>query len=178
MSLYTKIDLAQRGQENALVDLLLQFNPLLKKYARKLDTEDSYEDLRCFFIELVYHFDLHRMQNPSDGALVAYIGNCVKHRYIQESQRKNRSIIELTESSLSEAQLYTIKEIQSVSNDEINIFLLDLSHILTELEQKVVYWICVEGYTSASVAIALGVTRQNINQIKQRALKKLKAAFE
>lgn len=47
-SLYDKIVESQHGCEESTLNLIKTFDPLLKKYARLLNTEDAYEELQCF----------------------------------------------------------------------------------------------------------------------------------
>lgn len=54
-SLLTK---AQQGDEEAMLELIKRFQPLIRKYARKLEYDDAYEDCLLFFIELVKTMDL------------------------------------------------------------------------------------------------------------------------
>lgn len=48
--------LATRGSEDALLALLDRFSPLLQKYARKFEYEDTYAELQCQFIYLIKNF--------------------------------------------------------------------------------------------------------------------------
>ena len=43
----------QGGNQQAALDLVNQFSPALKKYARKLETEDAYYDLQVDFLDLI-----------------------------------------------------------------------------------------------------------------------------
>jgi DNA-directed RNA polymerase specialized sigma subunit len=48
---------AQQGDDEAMLELINRFQPLLKKYAKKLRYDDAYEDCLLFFIELVKTMD-------------------------------------------------------------------------------------------------------------------------
>ena len=50
MLLLEKVEQAQRGNEEAMLKLILQFSPLMKKYGRKLGYEDATEDLIADFV--------------------------------------------------------------------------------------------------------------------------------
>lgn len=52
---------AQRGDEEAMLELIKRFQPLLRKYAKKLRYDDAYEDCRLFFIELIKSVDEARL---------------------------------------------------------------------------------------------------------------------
>ena len=44
---------AQAGDKKAMMELIDKFSPLFKKYARKLDYEDAYEDIILFHMEMI-----------------------------------------------------------------------------------------------------------------------------
>lgn len=64
---------AQQGDNEAMMELINRFQPLLRKYARKLGYDDAYEDCLLFFIELVKAIDLKRLSARKDQAVVSYI---------------------------------------------------------------------------------------------------------
>ena len=75
---------------------------------------------------------------------------------------------------LTEAQRFgleaPIREREALDFSE----LLDICPELTKKERRVLTLIYFHGYTSAEVARIVHSTKQNINQIKMRALKKLR----
>ena len=60
--------------------------------------------------------------------------------------------------------------LESLSRKE----LLDILGSLSARERQVLYWLVIECHDGETVANHLGVTRQRVNQIKKRALEKLK----
>lgn len=50
---YNLLVKAQLGNQEAMLELINRFQPLLKKYARKMEYDDAYEDCVLFFIELI-----------------------------------------------------------------------------------------------------------------------------
>lgn len=48
---------SQLGDDTATLNLIEKFKPALKKYARKLETEDAYYDLQVEFLDLISHID-------------------------------------------------------------------------------------------------------------------------
>ena len=53
--LIAQIKQAALGNQQEMLNLIKQFDPLLKKYARKLYYPDAYCDLRLFFIDLIHY---------------------------------------------------------------------------------------------------------------------------
>ena len=75
---------------------------------------------------------------------------------------------------LTEAQLLGL--VAPIREREVLDFseLLDTCPELTKKERKVLTLIYLHGYTSVDIARIVHTTKQNINQVKMRALKKLR----
>lgn len=79
----------QLPDESAALQLLELFDKLLKKYANLLGTEDAYEDLRLFFLDLLAQLKGKGIRNDNDGYIVSYISKSVKHQYIAMSKAQD-----------------------------------------------------------------------------------------
>lgn len=161
----------QNGNQQAILNLISKFSPALKKYARKLGTEDGYYDLQAEFLELIIRLDCSKLRETGDGALVQYLSHSIYHAYIKllrhliDSKLPTSSIDELTDS-----RLY-----QNLLVYEAQYDILELPpKLLTEQETSVFFQICILGYSAADLARKMNTSRQNVNQTKQRAISKLK----
>ena len=104
------------------MQLLELFDKLLKKYANLLGTEDAYEDLRLFFLDLLAQLKGKGIRNDNDGYIVSYISKSVKHQYIAMSKAQDIRKEDLF-SDISEEQMYFIEQIASSDNsDDISTF--------------------------------------------------------
>ena len=139
---------SQKGDQQAVLDLINKFSPALKKYARKLETEDAYYDLQVEFLDLILHHD------------------CIKLlRQLIDNKMPNISTDDLTDSMLY----------QSCCIDSLKDFTLDIpSTLLSPLEADAFFQISILGYSAAELARKEGVSRQSINQAKQKAILKLR----
>ena len=105
-------DLVKKAQENdkeAMLKLIEQFAPLLRKYSRKLNYEDSYEEMTLFFIELIKSLRLDKLSCTEDGVITAYINVSVRHfhdKKIAESINRQK---EIPLSDLTEEQAYYVR---------------------------------------------------------------------
>ena len=72
------IDKAQENDDESLIKLIDRFQPVIRKYALKLNYEDAYEDLVLWFIELVKS---HRLADLREEVIVSYINVCIKNYY-------------------------------------------------------------------------------------------------
>lgn len=171
MFIIEKIKSAYSGDENAMMDLITQFSPLIKKYARKLYAEDAENELLLAFIELISFFDIGRIKNTSDGAVINYICQSIRRAYIKLMKKEIDSKVESTS-----IELLTDKDMFGSTLSTIDqSFALDIPKgTLTQREYTILMWIYVDGYSAAEIAKQLRTTRQNINQTKKRAERKLR----
>ena len=80
-------------------------------------------------------------------------------------------------SDLSEEQQYYI-DVLTARSDNHNLVMDDnTQNILNANENRVIYLSYVEGYSTAESARMSNQTRQAVNQLKHRALDKLKATL-
>lgn len=167
--LIEQVKLAQQSNE-AISELILKFNPLLRKYAHLLEGgEDSYSDMVLFFLELIPKIDCEKMQIAGDGALVRYIEKAVRNHYILLSKRTCRQSDH--EIELSDPLCHKLLK------EDSDYSILSLLDELSPFEKMVVEKIVLQGYSAAVIAREQDCTRQHINQVKKRALEKLKNAI-
>ena len=112
---------AQQGDEEAMLELINRFQPLLKKYAKKLRYDDAYEDCLLFFIELVKTMDLKKLNTMQDQSIAAYVKVSVTHFYSKKTRRIFEKEREIAFSDLTEEQRYYV-ETKNAKRDEQNIF--------------------------------------------------------
>lgn len=162
---------SQRGNQDATLELIKTFTPTLRKYARKLETEDAYYDLQLDFIELIQSIRCDKLNFCGDGAMVNYISRSIRHAYI----RRVRSIIA---AKVSSAPLEEIPDTAFYKNSAYvmprHSYIEIPRDLLTDLERETICLIHTMGYSAAEIAHARGVTRQTVNQIKHRAENKLR----
>lgn len=179
MSLANDIRRAKAGEEDAQLYLIGKFMPLIKKYSYKLnykDYEDAKSELTLKLLELISTFPLDRMQSQTDGALVNYISSSIYHAYLslQRVQFAQTSGL-LSLDQMTEEQLHHRKDLRTEPPPDPD---WQISEGLTGREAHVLTMVYSYGYTSAEIATRMGTSKQNINQIKLRALRKLKAKLQ
>lgn len=172
-SLLVKIINAQKNHEEDLLGLINDFAPLIKKYATKINSEDAFADLRLEFIEIILGIDTERFSNYEEPQILSYIKTSVYNAYIKLSKKKCNY----------ENNTFPVEdirdEIEKSHYDEYeNVFLEDLKKYLTENEFDVIYKHFFCGLPINDIALIKGVSRQAVNQVKTRAIKKLSGVFE
>lgn len=163
--------------ESATLQLLEMFDKLLKKYARLLGTEDAYEELRLFFFELLEKLKSKELCSESDGYAVNYISKSVKNQYIALSKAQNVRR-EDTFSDISEEQMVYVEQI-AATDDRIDITSYFPSEDkLTEREKTILQGFFVYEFSIEEIAQKLNISRQAVNQAKNRALSKIRKALD
>lgn len=164
---------AQENKEEATLELLQRFEPLLRKYARKLNYEDAYEDITLYFIEKIMAMDLDKMRNSKDEGMVAYINVCITNFYNKRVRKIILAQREIALSDLTEEQVY-YAEAQLAKEDATDIFVeFGMNKLLNQKELQIMELIYVEGYSTAEIARKINKSRQAVNQLKHRVLKKI-----
>lgn len=168
---------SQAGKSNATIMIIRKFNPLLKKYAYKLYYEDAYYDLLTDFIELIHNVQLESMHDKSDGSFISYIHKSIYDSYIKRSVNLKKLNNIVLYSDLSDNQLFYIETVSATSDIYFEHELPVLQKVMTKSELEVINMLYLRGYTVTETACDLGVTRQAVNQMKKRALKKLQILY-
>ena len=168
---------SKSGDDNATLELIEKFKPLLRKYAYHLGYDDAYNDLLIDFIELIHNIRLAQLRDRSEGNMAAYICMSVRSSYIRRSKENKKSNNLVLYSQLSDEELYCIEADSAVSDIYFEYELFDIEKALTQPESSVVRMLYSSGYNVSEIARILGITRQAVNQMKKRALKKLKIFY-
>ncbi len=162
---------SQKGNQQATLNLIERFAPLLNKYARKLEPEDGFYDLQLEFLELILHLDCDKVNMQNDGALVNYLSHSIYHSHIKLLKR----VITRKTPTISTEELIDQMAFQNALFQEPQTLDFDIPpSLLTSKEQQILYEVYVEGYSAAEIARRVGSTRQNVNQVKRRGEQKLK----
>ncbi|MGB8455993.1 MAG: sigma-70 family RNA polymerase sigma factor [Anaerocolumna sp.] len=167
----------QRGDNDSTLKLIEKFNPILKKYAYSLYYEDAYDDLLVDFIELLFNISIKKIQNKEDGCIISYLTTSIHNSYIKKLIKIKQMLNFTIYSDLTEKELYYIDSITATNDTYINTDFDLLRKILTNPEFIIIKKIFYDGYSVTETANAIGITRQAVNQMKNRALKKLKKIF-
>ena len=122
--------------------------------------EDAYEDIRLFFIELIYFMKLEKIRLKEDGGITSYINASVNNFYNKETRKSDKWRREIVVSALPAEQRYYVEKMLS-KEDRVNIFNeLNIKEMLAANEYEIIYLIYIEGYSVAEVARRANKTRQ------------------
>lgn len=163
--------LASNGSEEALLTLLDRFSPLLKKYARNFEYEDTYSELQVHFIKLIKHFP-PQAKNWNNGQIIAYLAKSIRTAYIKLSRQNN-----LRENTLLEFNS-EIMDYTDTQNIEEAVFLQELLAPLTTAQKEIIILHYIKGYSIREIAQLQGKSRQAVNKTKNQALSILQKQSE
>lgn len=161
--LYNLIISSKNNNCSCLEVLLERFDKLIIKYARLLDYEDAKQDLILHFIKTVKSMKINDSMD-SDPILVSYLHKTIKNEYIRLSKAK-------TKYSFSELNLDIITDSQEL---EIDYFSELFDKYLTKKESDILTLLFKKGYTVTEVSKLIDISRQAVNQCKNRSLIKLR----
>lgn len=168
-NLYDLIKDAQNKNTDATLKVINKFSPLIKKYSRKLNYDGADSDLIICLIEIINKIPIIKNKNmANEGVLVSYISNSLYHKYIYLSKKYTQRLkmeTTLNEEILNEQLLIDI---------ESEILLNTLLDNLPVLQRKILKECFFNNKTCSELAEELNVSRQSINQAKNRALNNLK----
>lgn len=142
------------------------FEKLINLYSIKLGYEDAIGELNLFFFELINGIALNRFNADNTDGLCRYIKTSLKHKYI--ALDKQRQIEELSSYRLNE----NITAIKFDFRDKVE--LADLLTTPTQKQRTILYYRYFYLLSCAEIAEILGITRQAVNRLENRALKFLK----
>ena len=166
--LFSLIDDANNGDENALLEIIFRFNYTIKKFSRELKYDGAESDLIISLIEIIKEINLLNVHIKNDGAIVNFIYRSLYNRKI-DLYRKN--IIGIREECTENLEL--IPDRSSIET-ETSIFFKDILKTLSVLQRDVLVLRYYNEYTDREVAEKMKISRQAINRAKNKGLKRLK----
>ncbi|MBV1820964.1 RNA polymerase sigma factor [Clostridium cochlearium] len=168
-NLYCLVKHSQSKDDKAILRILDKFSPLIKKYSRKLNYDGADSDLTIALIEIINKIPISTNKNMTkEYILVSYIATSLVNKYIYLS-KKHQSSTKL-DVILNEEILYSEPE----GNLEDKILLNMSLDRLPKLQQKILKEYFYNDKSCLELARELNVSRQSINQTKNRALNNLK----
>ncbi|AWI03551.1 sigma-70 family RNA polymerase sigma factor [Clostridium drakei] len=166
------INSSQNGDKNSILQIIIKFTPLIKKYSRKLKYDGSDTDLIIRLIETINKFPLFKKTYiENESYIVSYIHNSIKHEYIHLSIKHEKLCNMETTLNLEISKDTTINYTSSIEDKVILTKLLDK---LSKTQKKIIIGIFFKDYSVIQLGQKLGISRQSVNKTKNIALKKLR----
>lgn len=81
------IDVKKNNKDESMLDILAIFDNIINKYSRKLNGEDTKQDLYVFLIKLIKNIDELSIVNYEDKQVLSYFSKSLKNEYIRLSKK-------------------------------------------------------------------------------------------
>lgn len=159
----------RKGNNNSLLEIIEMFTPLIGKYSRLLDKEDTRQDLIIHLIKVLNNIPINNKSLFKDKEIIGYIARSIRNEYIKLSKKRDKI-------KLNEIELSLDIEI-SHEECETEFEILDMFKILTKKEAYIMKLLYVYYLSVSEVADYMKISRQAVNQSKNRALKKMKELY-
>lgn len=163
-----KIQVKEKDYEDAILTLVNQFKPLIRKYSYLLNYEDGQSELTLIFIETIYKVPIDNPKFKQDKFIISYINKSVRNNYINLS--KNRNKLYYYESPIN----LDIIESSYETKVEDKILAQELLSLLTKREKEIIKLRYFEEYSNVEISEMFGISRQAVNKTKNRAITKMK----
>ncbi len=163
------IDVKKNNKDESMLDILAIFDNIINKYSRKLNGEDTKQDLYVFLIKLINNIDELSIVNYEDKQVLSYFSKSLKNEYIRLSKKNDRR--KNNEDYNCEDRVWGYNFIES------NIEVVDSIKNLNNYEKKIIKMVVLNGYSVSEVAKKTGKSRQAISKVKNRAISKLKKVY-
>ncbi len=168
-NIFIKMMKYKNGDKNSLLEIIEIFNPLISKYSRLLDKEDTRQDLIIHLIKVIDNIPIHNKNLLKNNGIFRYIARAIRNEYIKLSQKRDKI-------RLNEKELSSDIEI-SYENYESELVILDMFKVLSKKEAYIMKLIYVYYLSVSEVADYMKISRQAVNQSKNRALKKIRKLY-
>lgn len=168
-SLFSLIEKSKNKDKQAILNFIIKFNPLIKKYSNKLNYDGAESDLIIKSIELINKIPIYSNKNMrEDKYIISYVNTAIKNKYI-ELNKINKEILK------REIEI-NLDIVGTVFEDHIENKLLIQQALtkLTYLQKKVIIKKFITYKTDTEIAQELNISRQAVNRIKNRALNNLR----
>lgn len=164
--------MCNKTNDKIILDLykkfLNDFKPLINKYCRNINknfSEDLKQDLNLEVLKVITKIVNKNIKFKTYNHFISYILKSLKYSYIQFLKKCSYQNTEIPDNFIN-----------SYSDESIsdNLLFFDIIKSLSEYEQQILIYLYIYNLKATEIAKIYNVSKQNINQIKLRSLKKLK----
>ena len=160
-----KVKKYRDGESECLIEIITLFNPVLSKYSKLVDGEDTKQDLIIHLIKVLNNAKFYDEKLCEDKIIFSYILKSIRREYIRLSKNKNKISFNETELNLDMEVAY--------DGFENEFELMDMLKILSQREAYIIKLMYIYYLSASEIAEYMKISRQAVNQTKNRALKRL-----
>ena len=170
--------LAARGHDDVAVTIVItRFKQSLLDCAERLESEDAYDDFVADLIQLILESKLETYQDRSDGEIFNFFRTALNHRCAKRLRKKINHVDEMPFAELTDSELVDLEEESAIEDIYFRDDLLSPLDLLTHTEKSILILLYEKNKKPKDIAARMGVSQQDIYQIKKRAVHKLGQAL-
>lgn len=91
--LFETVREAQKGSEEAKLELVERFQPTIRANAWKLNREDGKEEMTLAFLEILESMNLEKLRSREDGVIVAYFKKRLASCLLSQGRREHQATV-------------------------------------------------------------------------------------
>lgn len=167
----------RHGDNDATVILIKRFRGPLYDCANRLQIDDAYDDLIAELIQLIIIAKPEVFENRSDGEIYNYFKKALSHSCDKMLRRKIDQTGEILFADLSDSELVNLDNKTAEEDIYFRDDLLTPLDVLTPKERQLLHMRYLQHISITEIAVKWKVSRQNVNQMKKKALLKLGQAI-
>lgn len=162
-----------KKNNNFFLEIEKRLNSRMNYLSYKLNYSEAYTDLTISLFNILKNLDTSKFLN--DNEILKYLNKCLNNSAIKlyYQQKKYKEFIVLD----SEIENTNIKYSNFLDEDFSEIYFLDLISCLNDKEKDIIYKKFKLQLSDVEIANYYNVSRQAINQTKNRALNKIKNKY-
>lgn len=171
MELYDLIMKSKNGDKDALYNIIIDFEPTIRKLSYDLHYEEAKTDLIIELIKLVKNVDENKFWQSTNSQIAKYVLIHLRNRAKRLSvnrKRNNLILVDMNYKILIDNKGYDI------GDRAIHKILIES---LTEKQQKIIILKYFYGLSDIEISELLMISRQAVNRNKNRALKNLRRYY-
>lgn len=150
-------------------DILRIFKHLIDHYAKLLGNDDGRQELILFFVELLFSIDTEKFTSDSSNSLSRYIAVSLRNKYIELSKRNAK---------YEKSHLPIFDNCFGIEYEiEFRFETADMLKFLSKKQQDVIICKYFYNYSDAEISKLMGISRQSVNNLKNRALEALRQFY-
>ena len=170
MELYDLLNRARNNDKDALYEIIKDFEGTLKKLSNNLYYEEAETDLIIELLSLIRNIDIRKFKDSSHRQIAKYIHIHLRKRALNLLRNRKREL------SFMEIN-YDILVDTSKANVEDTVLISILIKSLPKKQRDIIIMKYIYELSEIDIAKILGISRQAVNRLKNRALNNLRKFF-
>lgn len=171
MELYDLLKRAKNNDQDATYEIIKDFDGTLKKLSNSLYHEEAQTDLIIELLKLIKHIDIEKFKDSNNKQIAKYIHMHLRTKalnLLKKYRNKCKDYMEINHEIVADEN---IADIESVVLTSI------LINSLVKQQREIITMKFVYGFSEKDIAQVLGISRQAVNRVKNRALNNLRKIF-